>query len=186
MLGNTKGYGISARGRWPISTYELGPLIHLLNIDTRFEFIYSPAATAPRPARKLTATAMTGATPRPAISRSRALVAALDVVVGFPVPVVVKLCLTVPVPVLEFDPPTGPEIVASAAYMTDDVYVTQLDEAGVRTDGSEVTTAGWVYVETTPSVPVYTPTGSMLSESQTSNTPSWYWKIRCDVIHRHC
>lgn len=39
------------------------------------------------------------------------------------------------------------------------------------------TTAGWLYVDTTPSEPVYTPTGSMLSESQVSKTPSWYCKL---------
>lgn len=121
---------------------------------------------------------MTGPTPRPTASRPRALVAALPVAVLFtelvvPVPFVPVPFVPVEV-VLGVGAPTGPVTVASAAYMTDDVYVTQLDDAGVRTDGSEVTTEGCLNVETTPSEPVYTPTGSMLSESQLSNTPSWY------------
>jgi len=145
-----------------------------------FARVYNPAATAPSPARKLTAIAITGPTPRPTASRPRALVAALVVAVVFtelvvPVPFVPLLFVPVEDPplVLGVVPPTGPVTVPSAAYMTDDVYVTQLDDAGVRIDGSEVTMEGCLNVETTPSEPVYTPTGSMLSESQASNTPSW-------------
>jgi len=144
-----------------------------------FAGVYNPAATAPSPATKLTAIAMTGPTPRPTASRPRALVAALPVPVLFtelvvPVPFVPVPFVPVGVElVVGVGAPVGPVTVASAAYKMDDVYVTQLDDAGVRTDGSEVTTEGCLNVEMTPSEPVYTPTGSMLSESQLSNTPSW-------------
>lgn len=108
--------------------------------------------TAPRPASILTATARTGAKPRPT-STAAPRRAALELeVVGVEdadvVALVVDLATVeddeavdepeleleaadVDEAELEVEEPEGADTVASAANRTDEVYVTQLDDAGV-------------------------------------------------------
>lgn len=105
-----------------------------------------------------------------------------DPVLAKPERVVVPVILARgPDPVLELAPTVvpvavavAPEAMGSAANRSDDWYVTQLDEAGIRgvygiVEIGPRDSGGWTYDVVTPFV-VYTPGKSWFSESHISKT----------------